>query len=251
MGALLCFYRELFRPRTEYKIGFTPNMKIKKEKVFAIVAPCYNEREGISQFLDELESTLSSTPFTFHVFIIDDGSDDDTISVLNSYQFLSHYFSLDTISLEHNVGHQAAIRYGLNYINRQQQDFDGVIIMDCDGEDDPKAITKMVYIDQPEIVFVERGKRQENLGFRLAYVFYQLLFKVLTGRKISHGNFSMINSEVLHTISQQKYRHLPSLLSKQKFRKDKIKIDKRRRVHGKSKMGYGDLILHATYSIIE
>jgi polyisoprenyl-phosphate glycosyltransferase len=221
------------------------------DKSFAIVAPCYNERDGITQFLDELEQVLSCTLRTFNVFVIDDGSEDDTLSILRSYRFNSPKFSLHSLSLQHNLGHQAAIRQGLIYIAELDQRFDGIIIMDSDGEDDPNGILKMLEIGQAEIIFAERGDRQENISFRLSYLLYKVLFKMITGRKINFGNFSMINSDVLQTISHQDYRHFASFLSKQNFKIDKIKVDKRVRISGKSKMNYKALFYHGIYSIIE
>jgi hypothetical protein len=127
----------------------------------------------------------------------------------------------------------------------------GVIIMDSDGEDDPTAILEIIKITNFDIVFVERGRRKENLYFRIGYFFYKLLFYIVTGNKISFGNYSAISPKVLHAVYNQQYFHFAGFLAKQRFSINKIKYDRKNRIDGKSKMNYRNLVFHGLYSLVE
>lgn len=224
---------------------------MKKIKSVAIVSPCYNESEVITKFLDELERVLAPTGSCFHVIVVDDKSTDSSIELLRSYKFLSPKFTLKVIRLQYNMGHQDAIRQGLIYTNSLEAKFDRIVVMDSDGEDDPNAIIDMIQMDPSEIILVERGKRRESFVFKMGYFFYKLVFKFLTGKRISFGNFSMFSNDVLESISNQNYFHFASFLSKKKESLQKLKSDRRRRIDGKSKMNFQSLVFHGLYSMIE
>ena len=64
---------------------------------------------------------------------------------------------------------------------------DQVIVIDCDGEDEPAAINELLKKREYEIVTVKRGKRSESFFFKLSYVFYKLIFRFITGKTIDFG----------------------------------------------------------------
>lgn len=220
-------------------------------KQYIIVCPCYNEENVIELFLDELEDKLVVTDANYVVVVVDDASTDLSLDILKKYNFKSDRFDLRLIRMNFNLGHQESIRQGLIYANELSKSADGIIVMDSDGEDDPKAIIELSKIDTFDIVQVTRGKRQETAKFKIGYFFYKLLFRILTGNKISFGNYSLISSDVLRSISKQKYFHYSAFLSKQKFTINSIKYDRQKRLDGNSKMNYQRLIFHGLYSLIE
>jgi hypothetical protein len=102
-----------------------------------------------------------------------------------------------------------------------------------------------------DIVFINRGKRNESLAFKTGYLLYQLLFKIISGNKINFGNYSMVSKQVMDSISAQYFDHYSAFLSKLKFRKDFIRFDRRKRVNGSSKMNFNGLIMHGLKSLLE
>jgi len=224
---------------------------MEKEKTIAIVTPCYNEFSVLTKFLDELHNVLIPTGHIFYIIIVDDKSTDNSLELLKTYMFRSQRFTLKVVSLDYNMGHQEAIRQGLIYTNSLIIEFDNIVVMDSDGEDDPNAIINLLEHDPCEIIFVERGKRKESLVFKIGYFFYKAIFKLFTGKSISFGNFSMISNDMLKSISNQNYFHYSSFLSKKKTSIQKLRYDRRKRIDSKSKMGYKSLIFHGLYSIIE
>lgn len=216
---------------------------------FVVISPCYNEEKVISIFLKELESTFEKTQKLFTVIIVDDCSTDATLKILSEFKFKSPNYELKVIKLKFNVGHQGAIKQGLNFANKF--DAKGYIVMDSDGEDDHEAIRKLVDFEQFDIVFVSRGKREESIAFKLGYFFYKILFKVISGNSIHFGNYSMISKSVLFSIASQNFDHYSAFLSKMKFNKDYLKFNRKKRIDGKSKMKMNHLVLHGLKSLLE
>jgi len=218
---------------------------------YIIVSPCFNEGLVITKFLNEIECKLSKIEDSFIVIIVDDASNDSTIQLLREYQFRSRKFILKVIELKFNMGHQEAIRQGLIYAKSLNRNISGIIVMDSDGEDDPNAIVDLIALEDFDIVFVERGKRKESLSFRLGYFNYRLLFKLVTGKSISFGNYSIISPLVLSAIVNQSFFHYAGFLSKQKFKTSNIRYDRQERIDSHSKMSYKNLVFHGLYSLIE
>ena len=203
----------------------------------------------ILKFLNELEKELSIINKVFTVVVVDDGSTDSTLEKLQGYVFKSGNCKLEIVLMEYNSGHQAAIARGLEYAAGIEAS--GYIVMDCDGEDDIKAISQLVGMNDFEIVFISRGKRKVGLGFRLGYAIYKLLFKMISGNAIDFGNYSMINRNVLNVVRQNGFQHYSAFLSKLKYKKEFLKYDRKKRHDGRSKMNYNNLVQHGVKSMVE
>lgn len=80
----------------------------------AVVMPTYNEAEGISDFLLEMNTALDSHDVTF--IVIDDCSGDGTVAAVRG--LAGNNLSVEIFSNEFNLGHGPstlkALRYGLN-----------------------------------------------------------------------------------------------------------------------------------------
>jgi len=216
---------------------------------FAIVTPCFNEEKSIVFFLDKLGEVLAGTASKFIVVVVDDCSEDNTLSLLNNYQFLSPAISLTVLRLKFNSGHQSAIYQGLLYANSLP--VNKVIVMDSDGEDDPHAIPLLLDAEEHDIIEVKRGKRNESLSFRIMYFFYKILFRFITGKSMDYGNYCMIDKRIVERIAHTSYIHFPAYLLKQKASKGHVQFDREKRIDGKSKMGLNGLVVHAFKSFIE
>jgi polyisoprenyl-phosphate glycosyltransferase len=221
-------------------------------KILHILAPCFNEGSGILLFLENLTQSLirNQVNIPVKIFIFDDGSPDNTKEILLQWKSPTKNISLNILSIGKNLGHQQAIRYGLIYL-ASQKDLEALVVMDSDGEDDPEAITKMIEsLNNNDIVFVRRGKRQEGLRFQISYFFYKILFKFITGNTIDFGNFSLLSKEIVIDLSKQDFIHFASELSKKNIKKAYITWDRKSRLHGNSKMKFQSLINHAFNSLI-
>ena len=86
---------------------------------YSLIIPIYNEENTLPQLLDDLQSVDQDA----QIIIIDDGSIDATVTILKNAS------GIDIITLENNQGKGAAIRAGLEKVEK-----DLVIIMDGDLE---------------------------------------------------------------------------------------------------------------------
>lgn len=215
----------------------------------AIIAPCYNEGGVAVRFMQELEHVLAALPYRFTVVMVDDASTDGTADLVSRVQAAAGNVRFEPLELRYNMGHQEAIHQGL--LHASELDADHFIVMDSDGEDDPSAIAEMVLLRDASIVFVARGKRSEPPAFRVGYWFYRLLFRLVAGRRISFGNYSMIDRRVLEAVLDRSFTHYAAFLSRQRVPQRIITRDRRKRIDGSSKMDFRSLSLHAFHALIE
>lgn len=217
-------------------------------KHFVIITPCYNESNLIISFLERLEVIIDTLNHRFTVIVVDDGSTDNSVQILNDFNFISNKNSFKLISLFFNMGHQNAIKQGFLYVEDIQAE--GYIVMDSDGEDDLNAIKELV-TSKSEITFVTRGKRSESIKFKIGYFFYKTLFKIISGNKINFGNYTMVSRNVVIALVNQNFIHYSAFLSKLKYTKSYICFDRMKRIDGQSKMNTNSLVIHGLNSLIE
>ena len=227
-------------------------MTSKPNKYFVIILPFYNESDLIIDLLNLLETKFNKSIDHFKLIFVNDGSTDNGAELIDQYFFNTQNISKEIIELNSNAGHQNAIRQGLIYTKQNHLDkCKGIIIMDSDGEDNPDAILELANKTNYDVIFVARGKRKENLTFKVSYFFYKLIFKIITGQKINFGNYALISPKVLNSIAEKHFFHFSSFLSKQRFNIEYIQYDRNKRLNGKTKMGFKNLLIHALKSFIE
>ena len=227
-------------------------MKNKEQSYFLIILPFFNESELIVELLILLENKLKYLNDNFKLVFVNDGSTDDGAELIEKHIFNCSNISKEIIELNNNAGHQNAIRQGIIYAKiNHLENCKGVIIMDSDGEDNPDALAELINKTNHDVVFVTRGKRKENITFKLSYLLYKLIFKLITGKNINFGNYALISPKVLNAIAEKHFFHFSSFLSKQRFNIEYIRYDRNKRLKGKSKMGFKNLLIHALKSFIE
>lgn len=160
----------------------------------------------------------------------------------------------DTIVLTapYNLGHQAAIVFGLRRISSMLNDDDFVVTMDSDGEDRPQDIPTLLepLLAEPDNLFgvslAQRTKRNESLTFRILYTAFKIFFQVLTGTLVRNGNFAayrgwFVRHVVFHPYFD--YCYSSSLLAIPLSRHD-VMLARGVRYFGKSKMTLITLVSH-------
>lgn len=186
-----------------------------------------------------------------HLIIINDGSKEKlNISKKNSNKFLI----IKIINLKKNLGSQRAFAVGLDFIKKNYKN-SKIILMDGDGEDNPKKIDKILEFSTKEkkkIITVCRLFRRENFLIKLLYEIYFLLVIILTHKIIRFGNYSLIQSSHLKNILSGNaiWFAYPAALINSSINIKKIYERKELRYIDKSKMSYRKLIEHALRIIV-
>lgn len=168
-----------------------------------IIMPVYEDWEPAMELCRRIDQEFRNQPgLIVSLLLIDDGSIKSTSP--EQLPFRPDVIkNIMVLTLRRNLGHQRAIAVGLAYI-QQNCSADAVVVMDADGQDSPESITGMITATRdsprPTAVFATRGKRLENSLFRAFYAVYRVAHRILTGRNIRFGNFSVLPWSHLDTL---------------------------------------------------
>ena len=217
--------------------------------IYTIILPTYNDWKSLSFLLIQIENNLKNTKNIYKVLIIDDNSSEKNTYELNKNKFFKE---LKIISLGKNVGSQKAIATGLKFINEyKNENEDKFIIMDSDGEDDPKKLQEIIKLidknNSIEIITMNRTLRKESFFFSILYEVHLLITFFITFKYIRFGNFSFLNKNVINTLIKKKELWFAYSATLNKYFKSKSSIlaPRQKRISGKSKMSYSSLIMHS------
>jgi len=220
-----------------------------KSKI-AIVTPVFNDWVCLKHLISDISKSLEGKVETIHLVAVNDCSTE----MSNTSFDLGASMTFEQLNLITNVGHQRAILIGLCHCLEQQLDVDYVVVMDSDGEDNPKYILELLEQSKGfdnKVVFAKRSKRSEKFSFKLFYKLYKIFFRLLTGKSISFGNFSCIPKSVLPRICNEPnfWNHYSSAMIKSKISFERIDTERSKRYAGTTKMNINSLILHGLSSI--
>jgi hypothetical protein len=218
----------------------------------AFLIPVYNDWQSFHLLVDRIDHLVSSWDAEISIFVVDDcsigelpnGSDFGELPGINR---------LELLSLSANLGHQRAIAVGLCELELRE-DFDGVVVMDSDGEDRPEEIAGLIerFLEHKNAIIVgQRIKRSESLTFRFFYYVYKLAFRLLTGEVIDFGNFCVIPSAVLHRLTHmaEVWNHLAAAAIRSRLEICRVPTQRGQRYSGGSSMNLESLIVHGLSAI--
>ena len=168
----------------------------------AVLVPIYNDWAALSTLIQFLDRELARNGQSADILVADDGSQLTPDLGSRPVDALA-VTSIEVLHLRRNLGHQRAIAIGLAYLEAHST-CDAVVIMDGDGEDRPEDVKRLLDEldggDCERVVFAERMRRSEGLGFAVLYWLYRSLHWVLTGERVRVGNFSVIPRSLLRRL---------------------------------------------------
>lgn len=202
-----------------------------------MVIPVFNEEENLPELYRRLTSVLKGAAEPYEVVFVDDGSRDGSRSLISS--FASTDKAVRGVFLSRNFGHQAAIAAGVDRARG-----DAVIIMDCDLQDPPEMIPRLIerWRQGYEVVFGVRRKRKETLPKRIAYTLFYRLLKGMANLDIplDAGDFSLVDRKVADLMRKmpERNRFIRGLRSWVGFRQTGIEFERDARHAGDPKYTY-------------
>lgn len=167
---------------------------------YSFVVPAYNEEANIPALYERIKQLMSSHTGLWELIFVNDGSVDKTLDILRN--LTSGDKKVKYIDLSRNFGHQAALSAGLKHTNG-----DAVISMDCDLQDPPEVIEKMIteWKNGYQIVYARRKNyRKDNFLKKLGSKIYYRLMGKFTRIDIPRnvGDFRLVDKKVLAEINQ-------------------------------------------------
>ncbi|WP_152051620.1 glycosyltransferase [Tautonia marina] len=217
-----------------------------------IMIPVFNDWVALDLLLPELDRVLQTHRMSADVLVIDDGSSTEPQSADRSYNALGR---VDILPLKRNLGHQRAIAIGLAVVADRLPGCQTLVVMDGDGEDDPRDIPRMLDRYRAEgcrkIVFADRTRRSESLKFRFFYQLYRMAHRVLTGFDVRVGNFSVIPRSVLErlVVVSELWNHYAAAAFNSRQPHCSVSTVRARRLHGKPTMNFVRLVVHGLSAI--
>jgi polyisoprenyl-phosphate glycosyltransferase len=215
----------------------------------SIIVSVFNEEQVLEFFFNELQLNISE--FEYEVIFINDGSTDNTSSILNS--FTEKNFRVKVIHLSRNFGHEAAMIAGIDHACG-----DAIICMDADLQHPPQMISQMVskFNSGYEIITMIR-KSNADSGFFKSYLskaFYSFLNKISDIQfDPCASDFFLISSrvaDILRTNYRETNRYMRGIIQSIGFKKQPIPFDAPTRFAGESKYTYRKLISFSFTAII-
>ena len=217
--------------------------------MLSLVIPVFNEAKLIDELVKRTLSALDSFIREYEILFVDDGSTDDSLSILLSWQKKESRIKI--LSLSKNFGHQAAYTAGLEHAMG-----DIVAMMDGDLQDPPELLSdmyRMILDEGYDIVSGKKTGRKGNRSRNLYAILFHLLFKHIGEIKNmeNSGNYSMMKREAVDALiaMKEKVRYLPGLRTFIGFRQGYIEFVRDDRLHGKPKMSIRKLTVLATDAI--
>ncbi len=106
-----------------------------------ILIPVLDDWESVSRLIELIDQSIQEER-SVQVLIVDDGSLESP-EALAKLGALRRIAGVDVLVLERNLGNQRAIAIGLASIHNQLA-CQAVVVMDGDGEDDPRDIDRLL-----------------------------------------------------------------------------------------------------------
>lgn len=219
-----------------------------------ILIPVFNDWKALEMLLGNLDSALQGGGTPVEVLVVDDASIDSYAFSKFTVPPLTAIEKVSLLELKRNLGHQRAIALGLAYVEANV-DCQAVLVMDGDGEDDPKDVPRLIEKCAAEgfrkVVFARRSKRSEGLLFRFFYNVYKSFYRLLTGQEMRVGNFSIIPREILSrlVVVSEVWNHYAVGVLKARVPYAEVNTRRGVRLSGRPQMNFISLVTHGLSAI--
>ena len=209
-------------------------MKNKKNLDLSLVIPVYNEAENLEILYREIRSSCEKLGKGYEVIFVDDGSTDDSASVLTKIR--KEDPAVKIIKLRKNFGQTAALSAGFDHSRGEV-----IITLDADLQNDPADFGLLINkIEEGyDIASGWRVKRKDKLfSRRLPSATANWLISVITKVKLHDYGCTLkaFRKEVLKNINLygEMHRFIPAIASQMGVSIAEVKVNHRPRRFGKS-----------------
>jgi glycosyltransferase involved in cell wall biosynthesis len=201
----------------------------------SIVIPVYNEAINLPELHREITRACQNLEKSYEIIFVDDGSTDESLLVCK--QLLQKDPRIRVIQLRKNFGQTAALSAGFDYARG-----DIIITMDADLQNDPQdfgLLTEKIE-EGYDLVSGWRVKRKDRfITRRLPSILANWLISRMTRVKLHDYGCTLkaFRREIIQHIKLygELHRFIPAIASNVGVSIAEVKVNHRRRRHGKSK----------------
>lgn len=132
-----------------------------RPKVY-VVLPAYNEEQNLGALIKEIDETLFEMKQDYEIVVVDDGSQDETVKVVEEFQEI---LPITLLKHEVNLGLGGTIRDGLKHASDICHDKDIVIVMDADNTHPAGLMRRMIRTvsEGNEVVIASRYQKASSV----------------------------------------------------------------------------------------
>lgn len=206
----------------------------------SVVVPLYNEQESLPELIQWINRVMESHSFSYEVIFVDDGSSDDSWSVINGLK--AEYACVKGVKFRRNYGKSAALNKGFELSAGKV-----VITMDADLQDSPDEIPelyRMIVEDGFDVVSGWKKKRHDSkVTKNLPSKLYNATTRKISGIKLHDMNCGLkaYRREVVKSIEVygEMHRYIPVIAKWAGFKKigEKV-VEHQKRKYGVTKFGW-------------
>ena len=218
------------------------------KKMISVVVPAYNEEVVIKEFLDEeLGPALGVLNYDFEIVVVNDGSTDGTLEMLDRVELCKKY-EIKVVSLVKNFGKEAALSAGLKEANG-----DAVVMIDADGQHPVSAISEMIvkWKQGAKVVTAVRG--HNTTKHRVASRMYYRLMRMMGNKKMIVGalDFRLVDRVVVDEFNMltERTRMVRGLIDWLGYPQEYVKVDTLDRINGRPTYSFKKLMKLAVDSL--
>lgn len=224
--------------------------------VLYVVIPCFNEQEVLSLsvpiFAAELDGMIEDGRISrrSRILFVDDGSKDDTWKIIS--EFAEHDERICGISLSCNRGQQNALLAGLT---EAADKCDIALTIDCDGQDDPGVIRRMVeeYCGGCDIVYGVRSDRSRDRFSKrfTAQTFYKILGLMGVQSVYNHADCRLLSRRAVKALLEYRETelYLRGIIPLIGFRSTVVEYERMERMAGKTCYSFGKMFALAVNAV--
>lgn len=203
------------------------------------VMPAFNEARNLGIVVPQTLAALQQLSPQVELIVVDDGSQDDTVSVMQ--HLCAAHDHVMYMRLSRNFGKESALTAGLDATRGEV-----VILMDADGQHPTSLLPEMLskWKQGADVVYAVRKTREDQsaLQARLIGLFYKL---INWGSHIdipaNAGDFRLMDRQVVNALKAlpERHRFMKGLYAWVGFNSMAINYEPLPRADGLSKFGLG------------
>ncbi|HAY36440.1 MAG TPA: glycosyltransferase [Bacteroidetes bacterium] len=209
----------------------------RKDPDLTIIIPVLDEDESIPELVDRIRSVCDGAGFSFNVWFVDDGSNDDSWDVIETMHERDARFA--GLKLRRNYGKSAALALGF-----ERADGKYVVTMDGDLQDDPAEIPGLIALLETgyDLVSGWKKKRHDPFTKTVPSRFFNFVTRRITGIPLHDFNCGLkaYRREVVKSVRLhgELHRYIPLLAAWQGYTRITEKVVQHHsRKHGRTKFG--------------
>lgn len=207
----------------------------------SVVSPVYKAEAILPDLIDQLIKTIKPLNKNFEILLVDDGSPDKSWEQIE--KLCLQFPEIRGIRLSRNFGQHHAISAGLTLARGEW-----VVVMDCDLQDKPSEIPKLVKKAREgyDVVLARRVLRQDGFFKKLSSSIFYFVLSWLTGMKHDPkiANFGIYSRKVIDAINSmhESIRYFPTMVRWVGFQTTCISVEHAKREEGKTSYNFKRLL---------